>query len=76
MDAKGWFAALPRPNWARITAYDIFKAAPARVLDVDTEIGKFAKYNDRKRLADEDWRALWERWCQLAVANAGRKAAP
>ena len=70
MDAKGWFASLPRPSAARLHAYDVFKPAPVRMLDIDTEIGKFAKFNDRKRLVAEEWWDLWRSWCQQAVRRA------
>ena len=55
MDAKSWFASLPRPNAARLTAYEIFKRAPSKALDIDIQISKFAEFNGAKKLSDEEW---------------------
>jgi hypothetical protein len=72
MDAKEWFVSLPKPSWARVTAYDAFKRAPPKTLDVDIQIGKFAEFNIGKMLTDAEWRGHWERWCQQAAEYARR----
>ena len=76
MDAKGWFASHARPSAARLTAYEIFKPAPAGALDIDIQIEKFAERNASKRLVAEEWSRLWQSWCHQAVAFATRRTAP
>jgi hypothetical protein len=70
MDAKTWRSTTTRP-W-RVYAYDAFKRAPDRSLDVDTQADKFAEFNDGKLRTDAEWWVLWERWCHQAVDYARR----
>jgi len=77
MEAEEWFALAPEDGEPspRILAYDEFKKAPLKALDIDIQIGRFKEYNAGKRLLPDQWRDLWQRWCVHAVVHARQYAA-
>jgi hypothetical protein len=77
MEAEEWFALAPEDGEPspRILAYDEFKKAPLKALDIDIQIGRFKEYNAGKRLLPDQWRDLWQRWCVQAVVHAKQYAA-
>ncbi len=70
MDAKSWLSATDRA-W-RVSAYESFKRAPDRALDVSAQAEKFSEFNAGKVMFDAEWWALWEKWCFRAVEYARR----
>ena len=72
MDAKIWLSkTIPRGgrSW-RVFAYECFKRAPDKTLDVSIQAERFSEFNVGKVMSDRDWWALWERWCRCAVDYA------
>src|SRR5262245_23994447 len=63
-----------RSDMADFFAYDTFKPAPDRSLEVDTQAKEFFEFNRRKCLCDPDWWSHWESWCRQAVDRARRSA--